>query len=56
MSIYGWLWFTIFGLGCPIGMATTMFYGGPPWVLLSLLLIPVMYVMARRLFWSPWGL
>ena len=54
MSVYGWIWFAIFGLGCPIAIATTVFYGAPLLALLSLLLIPVMYALARTVFWSPW--
>jgi multidrug efflux pump subunit AcrB len=55
MSIYGWIWFGIFGLACPVGMATTVFYGAPLLALLALLLIPAMYVFARLIFWSPYG-
>lgn len=55
MSIYGWIWFAIFGVACPIAVATTVFYGAPLTVLLSLCIIPPAYLFARRMFWSPWG-
>lgn len=48
MSIWGYIWFGVFGLACPIGMAVTS--GG--WGFLSLLLIPLLYGLARSMFWS----
>lgn len=54
MSVYGWMWFAIFGVACPVGMATTVFYGAPLLALLSLCAIPPMYVFARAIFRSAW--
>lgn len=49
MSIYGWIWFAIFGVACPVALAAI----GSAWWLL--LMLPL-YAVARSVFWSPWGL